>query len=111
MKTADKYQRARVETTLKKLGVESFTGETVSAYINHDRWVADCPCKGAELVTPGYVMLCGSCGAEHKVKFPGPKSRSEIERLLTARPDPYTRNWTGELVDELLAENIERGVW
>ena len=110
MKTADKYVRARVETALAKAGVETFQGETVNAYINHGRWVADCPCNGAELVSPDHTMLCGSCGAEHKVKFPGPKTRAEIERLLDLR-EPNNRNWKFEPVSELEAENVEHGIW
>ena len=111
MKTADRYTRARIETTLAKTGVVPFRGETVQAYVNHDRWVADCPCNGAELVSPGEEMLCGSCGARHTVKFPGPKTRERIEGLLTVR-EPLFRNWhPDETTDELLAQNIERGLF
>ena len=111
MKTADKYVRGRIETTLTKMGVSSFKGETVNAYVNHDRWVADCLCNGAELVAPGETMLCGSCGAEHTVKFPGPKTRDKIEHLLGLR-ELDKRNWKpDETVAELLAENIENGIW
>ena len=111
MKTADKYTRARIEATLAKTGVVPFRGETIQAYVNHDRWVADCPCNGAELVAPGEEMLCGSCGARHTVKFPGPKTRAKIEGLLNVR-EPLFRNWhPDETADELLAQNIEHGIW
>jgi hypothetical protein len=110
VRTADKYVRARIETTLAKAGVESFTGGKIQAYVNHGRWVADCPCNGAELVDPDHKMLCGSCGAEHDVQFPGPKTRARIEELLDLR-EPMFRNWTFEPVSELEAENIEHGIW
>ena len=111
MQTATKYHRARIEATLAKTGALPFAGETVNAYINHGRWVADCPCNGAELVAPNHNMLCGSCGAEHTVKFPSPKTRQKIEELLEARPHGLNRNWNGEPVKELQAENIEQGIW
>lgn len=106
--TADKYARAKVEAALAKAGVSSWSGETVTAYLNHDRWVADCPCNGAELVAPGEEMLCGSCGARHRVKFP--KHRKDIEAALEKRAALY-RNWhPDETVEELIAQNIEHGV-
>lgn len=111
MQTASKYNRARIETTLAKVGTVPFQGETVHAYINHGRWVADCPCNGAELVAPDHNMLCGSCGAEHTVKFPGPKTKQKIERLLSLRSAPIYQNWQGESTNELEAENIENGIW
>lgn len=83
------------------------------AYINESKWVADCPsewCRGAELIAPGHDMLCADCGMVSKVKWP--KDRVEIERLLNLRPDPFRRNWLPhETVNDLLAENIEHGIW
>lgn len=111
MKTADKYVQARIESTITRMGVTPFKGETVLAYVNHDRWVADCLCNGAELVAPGETMLCGSCGAQHTVKFPGPKTRAKIEHLLGLR-ETRNRNWhPDETVSELEAQNIENGIW
>lgn len=107
-RTADKYARKRIEAALAKNGIEPWQGETVTAYVNHDRWVADCPCNGAELVAPGEEMLCGSCGAKHQVKFP--KHRADIEAALAPR-EPYNRNWhPDETVDELVAQNIDHGI-
>ncbi len=92
-------------------------GDTVTAYLNHGRWVADCrgeftpdglPCNGAELVAPGLEMMCGSCGAEHKVTFP--RNHKAIEDVLDKRRS-LNQNWTTETVDELTAENIENGIW
>ena len=81
-------------------------GGTVDAYVNHNRWVADCPCGGAELVND-QPMLCGSCGVEHTVSYPA--ERRSIETLLNHRLEPNTRNWKGETVDTLKAENIRHG--
>ncbi len=108
MRTADKYTRKRVETSLAKAGIESWEGETISAYLNLGWWVAACPCNGAELVAPDLSMLCGSCGAEHKVVFP--RNRRAIETVLEKRDSP-NQNWTVETVAELTAENIENGLW
>jgi len=110
VRTADKYTRKRIETTLAKVGVVPYDGGTVTAYLNHGRWVADCPCNGSELVAPGEEMLCGSCGAKHQPKFPGPKTKARIEVLL-GRRDPFNQNWSGETVSDLEAENIENGLW
>lgn len=107
--TASKHHRKRVEVALAKAGVSSWKGDTVHAYVNHDRWVADCACNGAELVTPGHKMLCGSCGAESEVVFPD--APAEIEALLEKRPT-LNRNWKpGETVDDLQAQNIEHGIF
>jgi len=39
-----------------------------------------------------------------------PPDASAVERVLLARPDPATRNWTGEPLEQLRAENAERGL-
>ena len=108
-KTGSKYVRKRIEATLAKAGVSSWKGDTVYARLNHDRWLADCPCNGAELVTPGHTMLCGSCGAEHQVVFPD--NPEDLEAVLAERDDTTKRNWNpGETVADLIVENIEQGV-
>ena len=84
-------------------------GGTIDAYVNRGRWVADCACNGAELVAPGQEMLCGSCGARNTVKFPG--TRNELEAALLQR-EPFNQNWhPDETVDELVAQNIENGIF
>ena len=107
--TGSKHVRKRIEATLAKAGVSSWKSGKVYARINHDRWLADCPCNGAELVTPGHTMLCGSCGAEHEVVFP--KNARKIEAVLEQRGHPSQRNWSpAETVDDLIVENIAQGV-
>jgi len=84
----------------------------VKAYVNHGRWVVDCPrefCPTAHQVdTPG-LFACENCGATGEVEFPS--YRRDVERVLGMRPVPQTRNWVpGETVDELLVENVTFGV-
>ena len=81
---------------------------TVLARVNYGRWIADCPdCAGAELVEPGKLFSCRSCGAEpRRVVFPD--ERGEIEELLLARPMAENRNWEpGETLADLRRENEE----
>lgn len=93
---------------------------SIFAYVNHGRWVAECPhCYSALIVTPDEPFFCAECfnagsgGALFEVVFPDEKP--EIEALLLLRPLikglPITRNWLlGETLDMLRAENIVNGV-
>ena len=84
-------------------------GGVVYAYVNHDRWVADCACKGAELVDPDEpVMLCGSCGASSTVVFPADADR--MVEALNQRPVENRNFWAGQTLDDLVAENIDNGI-
>ena len=113
---ADKNYTERIIDSLtdggrRPLPFDGHDGGTVDVYVNHGRWVADCVCNGAELVAPGQEMLCGSCGARNTVTFPGPKMRDQIEAVLLRR-EPLRQNWyTDETVDELVAQNIENGIY
>lgn len=79
--------------------------------INHGRWLVECPqCRGSvTLATPGLetVVCMGMCGVEYPVRFPD--DREQIEEILLLRTSE-NRNWTGETVDELRAENVAHGV-
>ena len=116
MRTADKNHTQHILDSLtdggrRELPFTIHDGSTVLAYVNHGRWVADCVCNGAEIVGPGLEMLCGSCGARNTVKFPGPSTRDKIESVLLQR-EPLRQNWyTDETVDELVAQNIEHGIY
>jgi hypothetical protein len=100
----------------------------IDAYMNHGRWVADCP-AGNE--TQLETFTCGTCGYSalvdtghayieclahgwHSVRFPA--ERKEIEAVLRERPvDELTgakhANWRpGETVESLRAENVGHGV-
>ena len=99
----------------------------VRAYINHGRWVVDCPegCGGAAMASLKYrVFICPNCGSPgnsgqwYHVIFPG--NFRQIETVLLKRPnkrgvmvpdDAENRNWrTGETLATLERENIEHGV-
>lgn len=88
----------------------------IDAYMNHGRWVADCPAEGC-----GFSALAGShldCPAHDVVRvvWPTDLEREEIEAELNLRPvDPLVgakhANWRpGETVESLRAENVEHGV-
>ena len=83
----------------------------IVAYVNLGRWVADCPCNGAEIVEPGEDMLCGSCSMVSTVVFPDSETKIKIESVLLQR-EPFHQNWhPDETVDELVAQNIENGLF
>ena len=79
----------------------------VSAYCNHNRWVAECGtpyCAEAHLVEPGDRFVCGNCDRSYDVSFP--TDRVLIDAALGRRVVPQTRNWVpGETVANLVAEN------
>ena len=80
------------------------------AYLNHGRWVVDCPdpdCAGAELAQQ--VFVCSNCKRMAEVVWPGDKML--IDAATAVRPVPQTRNWTpAETVSDLQQENIMYGV-
>lgn len=83
------------------------------AYVNHGRWVADCPtpfCTGAAVLMPGAPYLCGNClNAECGYRYrlvEWPIQRREIEDILSARLLPENANWRpGETIERLALEN------
>ena len=79
--------------------------DPVAAVINHGRWVVNCACHGAGLSSPEFgCTCCFDCGTVYtQVIFPD--HAADIERLLLARPEPASRNWTGETVAELTTQN------
>ena len=116
LRTADKNYTDRLVDSLtdggrRPLPFEIHDGGAIDAYVNWGRWVADCACNGAELVALGQEMVCGSCGARNTVKFPGAKTRGKLEVVLLQR-EPFRQNWhPDETVDELVAQNIENGLY
>lgn len=71
------------------------------AYVNHGRWVADCPrpgglCLSAEwLDNPAeplrWRFQCTNCGYGADIAWP--REAAGIEEVLGKRPVPQTRNW------------------
>ena len=95
---------------------DSDEGAEAVAYVNHGRWVADCPspaCTGAELVDPQdprfYCLSCYNAafgGKWLRVRFPPERERQAIERALLARARERNRNWyPGETVEQLEEEH------
>jgi len=86
-------------------------GRTLNAYVNHSRWVADCPvCNGGLAVNPDMPSgCCLDCGTVYTIRFP--TDPDAVERTLCERPNLTNRNWQpGETVDKLISENIIHSV-
>lgn len=88
------------------------------AYVNHGRWVADCPagCGGAELARDD-VFMCRECGnitTRHQpvpLVWPSDEDVRAIEAALVVRPF-LNRNWNiDESIGRLLAENAMHGLF
>lgn len=104
---------------LPKLG-QLDTTVTAFAYVNHGRWIVDCPfCTSAQIAAKtDHRFLCagdGGCGNAQVggafVNVTWPKDTDKIEAVLCLRADPNTRNWLpGETVKDLRRENVEHGV-
>ena len=67
-------------------------GRQLYARINHGRWVADCPCGSAQVVTPvDQRLACPECGAGWlRVVFPDDVAAAEAS---VADELPHLRNW------------------
>ena len=101
----------------------------IDAYMNHGRWVADCPEDDGYSDVPHLIgkettaRLTGGvepwieCPAHGRYVVMFPAEWSEIEAVLNKRPgDPVLgakhANWRpGETVESLRAENVEHGVF
>ena len=89
------------------------------AYLNHGRWVVDCPADDCEAVLfadrdfceCSDVSVCDHsalpCGTLLDSIFPD--NRADIDRLMNLRRR-RNRNWTGESMSDLKAENLLHGV-
>lgn len=96
--------------------------QTITAYVDHGRWIACCPfCPSAQVVSPeDPFFLCAGddgCvnlpiqGAYVAVVFPDETTQQDVEAVLLERPAMSTRNWLpDETADDLLAENVANDV-
>ena len=90
---------------------------SVAAYINHGRWVVNCPdCNGAELVDLSDLRffclnaLCDRPDGGQWLSVVLPANRGEIESEILKRKMP-NRNWLQvETVADLRAENAAEGI-
>lgn len=128
-----------LETVLRQRGARQLMqmvnrtsrGKPVCARVAHNRWIGDCECGGAEVVDPdaGDSFYCLSCYNEVNSHLPRPlefpADWEDVEDVLSARPDPTTRNYTpeeavlanpnlghlqAETVSMLEAENVLHGI-
>lgn len=86
----------------------------VQARANWSRWIVNCPlCPSALTVHPGTERFdCPDCGIRTAIVWPSEEMVAGIERLLSMRPDPSTRNWEpGETLIDLMVENGANGVF
>lgn len=72
---------------------EAFTGDTYFARINQNRWVADCVCGSAQVVSPTDPRYgCTECGwGWCALVFPD--DAVAVEATLLTEPKPHLRNW------------------
>ena len=69
-------------------------GEQTWAAINHNRWVADCTCGSAQVVSPTDArMACTECGRGWVVVV-FPDDVAAVEVSLADIDEPHLRNWT-----------------
>lgn len=110
------YNRHIEYRTLPTFPAAMSVERTVDAYVNWSRWMVDCPCGGAQVISPDdprfFCIHCFNGGdGWWPVVWPEPAERAAIETLLNRRPDPHTRNWQpGESVEQLQGENLQHGI-
>lgn len=89
--------------------------ESLTAIVNHGRWLVACPyCNGAELLTTDGMFICRSCMMKMNGGKPLPARLPDesvlIDAALSVRR-AENRNWTPpETVEDLLRENIAHGL-
>jgi hypothetical protein len=90
----------------------------VVAFVNDGRWLAECPCGAAQLVSQSdRRYFCVDCMNQYaggrwvRVAWPDDVTVEAIEALLVRRPFPDTRNWLPhETITDLFVENVTHGV-
>lgn len=67
----------------------------VYARVNQNRWIADCVCGSAAVVSPADPRWgCTECGYGWvQMIVPTPEQVAEIEAALLLEPKTYLRNW------------------
>lgn len=109
------YTTARARRDPSYRAPTGISGVRVAAYVNHARWVCDCPapgCGNAQLVaTSDPRFYCAECrnaawrGAAHEVTLP--RFAEDVERLLNIRPTSK-QNWhPSETIIDLEQENTD----
>ena len=88
----------------------------IPAYVNHGRWVADCPAcrtglqlpRGPRQVKAEFVQVSDACvSCEYPIQVVMPEDADLIDNALASRRLMVNRNWyPHESVGDLLAENL-----
>lgn len=65
------------------------------AYVNHGRWVADCPLGdgGARRLKPGLDFFCIECGNTFVVEWPDAETMKTVEAGLAGMPGVANQNF------------------
>lgn len=80
------------------------------AYVNHGRWIADCPidCGGAQELDNGQTMFaCKECYQMSEVEWP--KDPGGIWEALAKRVNPKNRNWYPKGQPVAVKANLPQG--
>lgn len=109
---------SRFGRTLDDLRAAS-TSATVhaSAYVNHGRWLVDCPfgCGSAQYASRDdrrfWCTECDNSGTGEWVAVDWPDDVASIDDALSVRSDRRTANWEpAETIDELKAQNVAAAI-
>lgn len=89
--------------------------KTLPAFVNDGRWVCVCSCGGAQVTArTDRRFWCEECRSPGwtDVAWPDDDVVNEAEAILSARPDPRSRNWKPweQTVEDLAGENAAHGV-
>lgn len=95
--TSEAMWREQHLRAVRHLGVRPwrYIGPVPYAYVNHARWVIDCPnCHSGVTVSVTWRLgLCYGCGAIYDpVSVPHVAERQAVEALFVGRPE-VNRNW------------------
>ena len=91
---------------------------TIDAYINHGRWIAECPCGDGFAIVPSkadpyfFCPRCANASTNDSKPFrvAYPANADAIEAVLMRRPEEH-RNWLpGEPLASLIRENSANGL-
>ena len=85
------------------------------AYVNHSRWLCDCPaagCGAGVFVWPDHPRACClGCFTIFRPLFPPKGVIAQAVPVLDERPDPATRNWNHATTDRSDPKMLDRGRW
>jgi hypothetical protein len=112
LKTVEDLENFWVEWAQNRGQTVTRKTNSLDAYVNDGRWVADCPCGGGIACWSEYQHgFCGSCCTVYMIRFPDAEDVATAEVLLSAR-EPDRRHWdpTAQTVDDLKVENATRAL-